>query len=181
MSHWAYDAQSVAERNHLGETEEKFIARWNEQLRDKFEMEGHNLQVVFIDSSSQQPRNLQDPQQQEAFQRETGKLWTFSRDHDAFPFRTIQDVLNENQAMKKEIKWLNDVVVHNISELTNQISALSEKHEEDIEAVNEDIQDVAEDITTLTTDISNLAMAPIGTIIAWSNIPNKLLLAVCCE
>ena len=173
VSHWAYDAQSVAERNHLGETEEKFIARWNEQLKEKFHMEGYDLQGVFIDSWSQQPWNLEDPQQQEAFQRETGRLWTFTRGHDVFPFRTIEDVLNENQEMKDEIRWLNDVIAHNISELTNQISALSEKHEEDIGAVNEDIQDLAEDISSVTSDISNLAMAPIGTIIAWSNIPNK--------
>ena len=223
VSHWAYDAQSVAERAHMGETEEKFVARWNEQLKDKFHLEGYDLQGVFIDSWSQQPWNLQDPQQQEAFQRETGKLWTFTRDHDLFPFRTIEDVLNENQEMKNEIRWLNDVIAHNISELANQISALSEKHEEDIGAVSEDIQlltvnvesvdtnlealnetlhndiqavtgeidsvstdlgelskkhshdiqALTEDIASVTTDISNLSMAPIGTIIAWSNIPNK--------
>ena len=111
----------------------------------------------------------------------------------------------------------------NISELTSQISALSERHEEDIGAVREDIQlltvnvesvgtvletlnkthyndiqavtkdidsvgtdlgtlgrkhsdDIqvlADDLASVTTDMGKLVMAPIGTIIAWSNIPNK--------
>ena len=36
VSHWAYDAQSVAQRNYTGDTEEKFMKEWNNLLREKF-------------------------------------------------------------------------------------------------------------------------------------------------
>ena len=67
VSHWQYDANSVAKRNYTGKTEEWFLGQWNEQLKKKFHLE-KDLQGVFIDSWSQQPWNLQDPDQQVAFQ-----------------------------------------------------------------------------------------------------------------
>ena len=53
VSHWAYDAQSVASRNFTGETEEKFMREWNNLLAEKFHI-SHTVQGVFIDSWSQQ-------------------------------------------------------------------------------------------------------------------------------
>ena len=110
------------------------------------------LQGVFIYSWSQQPWNLQDHQHQEAVQRETGRLWTFTRNHDVFPFRTIEDVLVENQEIKNEIMTL----LLNISELTSQISALSERHEEDIGAVREDIQLLTVNVESVGTVLETL-------------------------
>ena len=39
VSHWHYDAQAVASRNHSGETEQKFMAEWNALLQEKFHIE----------------------------------------------------------------------------------------------------------------------------------------------
>ena len=109
------------------------MKEWNALLQDKFHIP-INLTGVFIDSWSQQPWNLADQDQQIAFQRETGKLWNFSKAHDQFPFRTIEDVLEENQELKAEIKWLNDVITNNISEIIQSL----EKHSEDIELLKEE-------------------------------------------
>ena len=165
VSHWAFDANSVAQRNFTGKTEDKLMAEWNELLQSKFHITGE-LDGVFIDSFSQQPWNLPDPLQQEAFQRETGKLWTFLQEHDVFPFRTIGDVLEENQDLKDEVKWLNDVITNNITELTNQIASLSSHHTEDVDLL-------AEDIESVRNEISDVASPPIGTIMAWTPIPNS--------
>ena len=58
---------------------------------------------------------MNDNDQQVAFKRETGKLWQYSQANDLFSFRTVGDVLQENQELKAEIKWLNDVITKNIS------------------------------------------------------------------
>ena len=103
MSHWAYDAQSVAQRNFTGKTEEKYIAEWNNLLKEKFHIDVE-LQGTFIDAFSQQPWNLPDENQQIAFRRETEKLWDFAQSHGLFEFKSIQDVLDENQELKDEIR-----------------------------------------------------------------------------
>ena len=66
VSHWAFDSNSIAERNHTGKNEEWFLAQWNKQFKDKFHME-KDLSGVFIDSWSQQPWNIEDPGQQDIF------------------------------------------------------------------------------------------------------------------
>merc|ERR1712037_431196 len=157
VSHWAFDANSVAQRNFTGKTEDKLMAEWNELLQSKFHITGE-LDGVFIDSFSQQPWNLPDPLQQEAFQRETEKLWTFLQEHDVFPFRTIGDVLEENAEQRKEIKWLNDVITNNITELTNQITSLSSTH--------------TDDVNGLRDEISEVVSPPLGTILAWVTRPS---------
>ena len=55
-----------------------------------------DLQGVFIDAWSQQPWNIADEDQQEAFERETAKLWEFAKQNELFAFRTIEDVLGLN-------------------------------------------------------------------------------------
>ena len=109
------------------------MKEWNALLQDKFHIP-INLTGVFIDSWSQQPWNLADLDQQIAFQRETGKLWNFAEVHDQFLFRTIEDVLEENQELKAEVKWLNDVITNNISEIIQSL----EKNSEDIELLKEE-------------------------------------------
>ena len=83
VSHRKYDMGAIMERNHSGKTEEWFLDQWNKELEEKFHI---NVTVpgVFIDSWSQQPWNIEDGNQQEAFFRETGKLWDFSQEKDLF-------------------------------------------------------------------------------------------------
>ena len=41
---------------------------------------------------------------------------------ESFHFMTIDDILEENARMRAEIKWLNDVITKNISELAAQVA-----------------------------------------------------------
>ena len=120
VSFWAYDQNSIQARNFSGKTESWWTDEMNNQLHEKFHLET-DLEAVFIDSWAKQPWNLNDPLQQEAFHRETLKLWNIFSNSPTFEFKTIQDVIEENIRMKEEIKWLNDVITNNISDLSNQI------------------------------------------------------------
>merc|ERR1712141_223632 len=189
VSHWPFDANSVAERNFTGKTEKFFMEKWKILLQDKFHID-LNLTGVFIDSWSQQPWNLADQDQQIAFQRETGKLWNFAKNHEQFQFRTVEDVLEENLQLKAEIKWLNDVITNNISEIMKNL----ERQSEDIELLKEedtnikvnvgvlfdlhdnlqsqhetDLTDVNAQIDENERNLQNLekTQEPLGTIIAW--------------
>ena len=64
---WPYDSGSIQKRNYTGKDEEWFLSEWNQQFKEKLHLE-HDLDGVFIDSYSQQPWNLNDQLQQEAFQ-----------------------------------------------------------------------------------------------------------------
>jgi len=158
VSHWAYDSHSVASRNRTGDTEEKYMADMNAMLKEKFHIEDE-LMGVFIDAFAKYEPDDQD--QQDAFERETSKLWNFTRSKETFAFRTINDVLNENQALKAEVTWLNDVITTNITDLNILIADLSNKQVTDIELLRNDI-DVVED------EMHKMNQAPIGTIVAWS-------------
>ena len=148
----------------------------NRQLHEKFHLE-KNLSVVFIDSFAKQPYNLNDPVQQEAFNRETLKLWNIFSNNPTFEFKTIEDILEENQKLKEEVQWLNDVITNNISDLAEQISSVRTElaeHDEDISNIRTvhagDIFTVstehAEDITSIRTDMDNikndLVINPVG-------------------
>jgi len=155
VSHWAYDTQSVFKRNATGRSEEKFMEEWNILLQEKFHID-LELQGVFIDAWSQQPWNIEDEDQQIAYERETEKLWTFAEQHDdVFQFRTVGDVLDENQELKAEIKWLNDVITQNISDIMENLS------------------DVKEDLSEMSDQMAHMKTAPIGSIISWVPSPDK--------
>jgi len=154
VSHWAYDTQSVFKRNATGRSEEKFMEEWNILLQEKFHID-LELEGVFIDAWSQQPWNIEDEDQQIAYERETEKLWTFAEQHDVFQFRTVGDVLDENQELKAEIKWLNDVITQNISDIMENLS------------------DVKEDLSEMNDQMAHMKTAPIGSILSWVPWPDK--------
>ena len=52
--------------------------------------------------------------------------------------RSMEDILEENAALKYQNKWLIDVITSNITELSNLI----QKNMDDIEFVNEEISSV---------------------------------------
>merc|ERR1712012_9241 len=134
VSFWAYDANSIAKRKYSGQTEEVFMSQWNEKLKEKFHI-NKTLNGVFIDSWSQQPWNKEDTTQQEAFKRETQKLLKFAQGADLFAFMTVEDVLEENNKLKKEVKRLNDVINGNITELERKLDNLSNKVEDNMAQV----------------------------------------------
>ena len=85
-------------------TEAKFIQQCNKQLEEKFHI-NPSVQGVFIDAMSQASWNINDATQQQAFQNETGKLWNFSKSSQLFAFKTVEDILEENVRLKKEVDW----------------------------------------------------------------------------
>ena len=148
------------ERNITGKNEEKFMQEWNNLLNEKFHLKA-NISGVFIDSWSQQFWNLPDEDQQKAFKRETEKLWQFASSNEEFIFRTIEDVLKENQ-------WLKDVITNNISNLNDQISELRQQDQHQGNEIQNNAAQISElfgDIDSIETQISHVEDAPIGKII----------------
>ena len=93
-------------------------------------------------------------------QKETGKLWNFADQEGLFPFKTIGDVLEENQRLKEEnqeqkveIQWLNDVITTNISEIYLQLETMFNQHSEDIKSVR---TEHSEDISSVKTDLGEV-------------------------
>ena len=93
----------------------------NAQLKDKFGQD-KNFTYCFTDSWSQTVGHIDDPVEQEHWAEETDKLWDVTTNRTSeFSFRTIDDILEENAAQKEQIRWLNDVITNNISELSDLI------------------------------------------------------------
>ena len=81
-------------------------------------------------------------------------MWAFAEQNELFPFKTIEDVLEENRILKGEVQWLNDVITNNISEILNQMDDLRDQDselEKDISLVRTEL---TEDITILTQHTS---------------------------
>ena len=95
---------------------------WNRVLSEKFHL-NLTLPGAFIDSYAKQPWNLNDQDQQTAFSRETGKLWSFATGNDLFMFRTVEDVLRENQKLKADINALNAEIADDINAMKENIKS----------------------------------------------------------
>ena len=136
VSFWAYDQDSIdgrvcdPEYPQYCKDENWFKNNINGVMHEKFGIE-KNFTFVFTDSFSQTAGppgyNTEDNLQQEHWQEETSVLWdvTISRE-EPFIFMTIDDILEENARQRAEIKWLNDIIVNNISELAAQIAQNNE-------------------------------------------------------
>jgi len=152
VSFWPYDQASIEERTKLCTNypdrcrdEAWFANEWNGQFRETFHLE-KNFTFVFTDSFSQIKENVNDSLQEYFWHRETQKLWDIATSvNEGFEFRTVDDILEENEAMKAEIKWLNDVITNNISELAKDIAANAEA--------------------------MDFSLAPIGSIVGWHGGP----------
>ena len=95
----------------------------NRQLEEKFHI-GMELPVVFIDSWATKEINKDEPSEQEHFTSETKKLWDFATSHQGFEFKSIDEVLEENEALRTENEWLKNEVTKNITELQGNFSRL---------------------------------------------------------
>ena len=111
LSKWKYDDQSIQDRNvsctyypESCQDENWFKREFGSQFKEKF---GIN-------------KTLPNPTQQEHWKEETTKLWEYSDKDETFTFMTIDDVLDENAACKKENKKLHDIIDEAISNLTQQ-------------------------------------------------------------
>merc|ERR1712038_1180408 len=106
----------------------------NAQLEDKFHI-NMTLQGVFIDSFLQQPYNKPDKYQQEVFKNQTQKLWDLSMDKKLFGFKTVEDVLKENQELREEIIQLNNTLKDDIADIKKQLSQQNMSISQNTEAI----------------------------------------------
>jgi hypothetical protein len=97
------------------------------ELSEKFHINA-SFPFVFIDSWAKHPVNIDDPVQQEAFNRESAILWNFAVSKEEFVFKSIQDVLEENNELKNKVKYLEGVLEANITELLR----IAEDHAKDL-------------------------------------------------
>jgi len=140
-----------------------FFDEINRELEEKFHI-GMKLPIVFIDSYSQLPEYLDDDVQQSHWKEETAKLFDFSNTSPEFMFKTVDEVLEENYEMRKEIEWLNEVITNNISELNERLD------KESLERLESDSA-LQKNVTNLTDELMN--MMPLGSIVAWVPKPDK--------
>ena len=172
VSFWHYDQDSIdgrvcdPEYPQYCKDENWFRNNINGVMHEKFGVE-KNFTFVFTDSWSQTAGppgyNTEDNLQQEHWQEETGILWdiTVSRD-EPFSFMTIDDILEENARQRAEIKWLNDVITNNISELKDQVGLVNGRV-----AVNEgNIVQTNRRVDENSAYLEN-SLHPVGTIISW--------------
>merc|ERR1712136_547107 len=116
VSFWPYDINSQKQRNYSGQDESWYCKEKNAGLHEHFDIPD-NLSCVFIDSWAKQEWNLDDPYQQEAFDRESSKLWDIVNNTKPFEFKSLEDILEELEAEKEENKHLHDVIDSNITAL----------------------------------------------------------------
>ena len=126
LSKWKYDDQSIQDRNvsctyypESCQDENWFKREFGSQFKEKFGI-NKTLSYAFLDSWSQTRPNDEDPTQQEHWKEETTKHWEYSDKDETFTFMTIDDVLDENAACKKENKKLHAIINEAISNLTQQ-------------------------------------------------------------
>jgi len=149
ITKWPMDKHSRAMRNISGQTEEWLIDEMNAGLQKVTHLK-RNLTAYFIDSWSQLGPNLDDKDQQDAFNEETDRLWKRASSLDLFAFKTIQDVL-------QDLKKCQDTLDDDIFQLKEQVKDL-----------NNTILSNTRQIDTNKEDISKLHLAPIGSILAWT-------------
>ena len=102
VTFWSFSADDSEIRNATGQNEEWKLNQINEQLQVKFDL-NFKLPGVFIDALSQRKSQQDDLDQQNAFQRETGKLWDFAISNGDFHFKTIDDIEHEIKELKSEL------------------------------------------------------------------------------
>ena len=155
-------------RNNSGKTESWWTAEMNTQLKEKFHLE-NDLQSVFIDSWAKQEWNLGDTLQQEAFDRETTKLWEIVSSNGKFEFKTIEDVINDLNHCQEENECLKGEIQEKLTQLSEALEEEKAKNiEQDISILNNEAKNQEQD--SAISDLDNL---PLGSIIPWVNKPDQ--------
>jgi len=173
-THWSFDADEVEDRDP--DAEEHWCESINAQIQKNFVHVSQNFSCVFIDSWARKGGHVNDQDEQEAFQRETQKLWDLTKQFGPFEFKTLEDVLADLYQCREERDCLDGVIDGDLKKMKDEMFAIWTHVNEDENMLEEhalrmDYQD--EQIAGLRTDVEGLSMAPIGTIVAWSPKPNK--------
>ena len=108
------------------------------ELNEKFHLNNISFPFAFIDSWAKHPANIDDPLQQEAFNRESAILWNFAQSQEKFIFKSIQDVLEENNLLKSRVEYLRNFperkkkYEESLGELTGRHEKMKRQQEKDI-------------------------------------------------
>lgn len=98
---------------------------------------------------------------------------------------TVDDLIEENAKQRDEIKWLNDIIAKNISELRNIMTNNKDKidtietrmtlNDAKIEETKAELHENKDELDTklkgVQSKVDDMETMPIGTIIAWVNKP----------
>ena len=86
--------------------------------------------------------------------KETNKLWLeATRGNETFDFKTIDEVLEENQLCKEENKRLNDIIEEDIKELNEKVAHNEEKIENATKVLTNEIANVSSTVVQNTDEI----------------------------
>jgi len=151
VTKWSYKQSSIDERQEecdfYGEDSEYchneawFIKEVSREIQEKFGIT-RELTFAFMDSFSQDGMNSNDVTQQQYWIQETDKLWQFAHNmEEPFYFLTIDDILQQNQDLKKEVDRLN--------ELVHELQGVIGNQTEEINRLNGVINDQAAEIQRL--------------------------------
>merc|ERR1711962_1238302 len=97
----------------------------------------------------------------DVFQQETQKLWDFAKNQNLFAFKTVEDVLKENQQLKDENQKLDNLITDDIADIKKQLKEQGAS----LDAVK--VKNNAQDAI-----LANLDAFPLGTILPWVNRPS---------
>merc|ERR1711892_713229 len=160
VSFWKFDQESIDGRAEECEyypdsckDEAWFMREINKELQEKFHIE-KDFTFSFIDSWSQTKPNDEDEIQQDHFQEEAGILWdeTISR-NSSFVFKGIDDVLDENAEMRERIKWLEEVITNNITELMSRMDTNEQNDIAQDKTINHNENNAVADRDSLRKDL----------------------------
>jgi len=158
-THWAYDQTSVWNREDSGKDEQWWVKDKNTHLREMYHLD-HDLSAVFVDSYAKHGHNVNDTNQQDAFERETARLWEYTLEFPPFPFRTLEDVLAELDECKRtveddiaDIKAELEVVKQNFTDVDDKLDQeITERRQNDSQLVV-DLKKVQEDTSLNSVNI----------------------------
>ena len=99
-----------------------------------------------MDSFSQDELNINDAIQQQYWTQETEKLWQFAHNmEEPFYFLTIDDILQQNQDLKKEVDRLNELVhelqgvIGNQTEEINRLNGVIKSQDAEIQRLQVEV------------------------------------------
>jgi len=207
VSFWAFDQDSIDQRESECEMypenpckNEAWVEKEiNTQINDIF-APGRNFTCVFTDAYSQRQGHKDDPTEKEHWEEESGKLWDITIDRsEAFKFRTIDDIIEENARQKVEISHLQENITKSITDLNlktqdhhkqieqnfKKIDSYNDeaiKNKDAMKKNNNSINNIGKIIDnmdtnmtdwnrTVTHQIEKINTAPVGTITAWVTRP----------
>lgn len=156
VSFWEYDLGSIRKRERRCpgkscKNENWFKSEVQMQLEKNF-YQTQPFPFAFIHSFSQTKYNIDDLSQQKNWQQETEKLWTFvTSKTTSFELKGVDDILEDNQRLKREVEDLNNTInteIANLKASTQSHAALITSNKETCDA---EIQQLETKITGLIT------------------------------